>query len=446
MRRYIILLIVFLNASLSNAQTKKQKLEELLGSYARQEKFNGSVLVAINGEVLLDKGYGWQDIVAATANTPQTQYQVGSVTKQFTTAVIMKLQEQGKLKVTDKLSKYFPDYPKGDSITIEQLMTHTSGIYNYTNDENFMKNEVTKPHNQDEIIALFKNKPLDFSPGKNWSYSNSGYCLLGYIIEKVTGKPYEKNVREIIFQPTEMSSSGFDFTHLNGASKATGYLQYSGKTSPLAPIVDSSVSFSAGAIYSTTNDLYKWTKAVMAQKIIRPESWKSSLTPKLHNYGYGWAVDSLEGQLSFQHGGGIHGFNSNLVILPDQKISIVLLSNVNTPMLGEITKSLADILLDKPYTLPGERKAIDVAEKTLQELVGEYKFTPDFIITTTVENGKIYAQATNQPKFELFCEKPDLYFLKVVEAQLEFKRDATGKVDQLILHQGGKDLPAKKTK
>jgi CubicO group peptidase (beta-lactamase class C family) len=446
MKKKLCLAIAISFASLAEAQNTAQKLEELVGTYSKQDKFNGSVLVARDGEVLLDKGYGWQDIAGSKVNTTQSQYQVGSVTKQFTTAVIMKLQEQGKLKVTDKLSAYFPDYPKGDSITIEQLMTHTSGIYNYTNDENFMKNEVTKPHNRDEIIALFKNKPLDFTPGKDWSYSNSGYCLLGYIIEKVTGKPYEKNVREIIFQPTEMSSSGFDFTHLNGANKATGYLQYSGKTSPVAPIVDSSVSFSAGAIYSTTNDLYKWTKAVMAQKIIRPESWKSCFTPKLHHYAYGWAVDSLEGQPSIQHGGGIHGFNSNLVMLPDQKISIILLSNVNTPLLGEITKSLADILLDKPYTLPGERKAIEVAEKTLQELVGEYTFTPGFIITTTVENGKLFAQATNQPKFELFCEKPDFFFLKVVEAQLEFKRDAAGKVDQVILHQGGKDQPAKKAK
>lgn len=446
MKKYIAFIVVLFYSASVVAQSSEQKLDELLSIYTKMEKFNGSVLVARNGELLLDKGYGWQDITSGTANTVRSQFQVGSVTKQFTTAVIMKLQEQGKLKTTDKLSKFFPGYPKGDSITIEHLMTHTSGIYSYTNNEDFMKNEVTKYHQRDEMMALFKDKPLEFSPGKDWSYSNSGFVLLGYIIEKVTGKPYEKNVREIIFQPTGMNASGFDFTHLKGADKAIGYLSYSGKTSPLAPIVDSTASYSAGAIYSTTHDLYKWTQAVMAQKIISAASWKSSFTPKLNNYAYGWGVDSLEGQPAMQHSGGIHGFNSNLVILPEQKISIILLSNVNTPILGEITNQIAAVVLGKPYKLPSEKTVIEVPEKTLLEYVGEYALTPNFILTATVENGKLFVQATNQSKFEVFCEKPDFFFLKVVEAQLEFKRDATGKVDQVILHQGGKDQPAKKTK
>ena len=146
MKKYIAFIAVLFYSLSVAAQSTEQKLDELLSSYTKLEKFNGSVLVARNGELLLDKGYGWQDITGATANTVRSQFQIGSVTKQFTTAVIMKLQEQGKLKTTDKLSKFFPGYPKGDSITIEHLMTHTSGIYSYTNNEDFMKNEVTKYH------------------------------------------------------------------------------------------------------------------------------------------------------------------------------------------------------------------------------------------------------------------------------------------------------------
>jgi CubicO group peptidase (beta-lactamase class C family) len=446
MKKIISLFFVIPFCAITMAQTTVQKLEELLVTYAKQGKFNGAVLVARNGELLLDKGYGLQDMASATVITPHSQFQVGSVTKQFTSTVIMKLQELGKLQVTDKLSKYFPGYPKGDSINIEQLLTHTSGIYSYTNDENFMKNEVTKYHSRDEMMALFMNKPLDFPPGKDWNYSNSGYALLGYIIEKVTGKSYEKNVREIIFQPLGMTNSGFDFTHLKSANKATGYLSYSGKSSPVAPIVDSTVAYSAGAMYATTNDLYKWTKAVLAQKIIRPVSWKNSITPRLNNYAFGWGVDSLEGQPAIQHSGGIHGFNSNLVMLPEQKISIILLSNINTPLLDEITKNIADILLDKPYAIPTSRKVIDVPEPTLLEYVGEYSLSPNFILNVTVESGKLFVQATSQPKFEVFCEKADYFFLKVIDAQLEFQRTANGKVDQVILHQGGKNSTAKKTK
>ena len=152
-------------------------------------------------------------------------FQIGSITKQFTATVILKLQEENKLKVTDKLSQYFPDYPKGDSITIEQLLTHTSGIYSYTSDHVFMQHEVSKPADRQKMMALFKDKPLQFSPGTKWEYSNSAYSLLGYIIEDVAKMPYEQAVRKYIFSPVKMDHSGFDFTHLANINKATGYFR-----------------------------------------------------------------------------------------------------------------------------------------------------------------------------------------------------------------------------
>src|SRR6187549_1291973 len=221
------------------------KLDTLISAYAKLHKFNGSVLVAKNGVILLNKGYGYRNAENKVANNEQTIFQLGSVTKQFTSAVILKLQEEKKLSVSDKLSKYFPDFPKGDSITIEHLLTHTSGIYNYTNNGEFMANQVTNPTNREKIMALFKDKPLDFSPGTNWSYSNSGYSLLGYIIEIVVKKPYEEVVRNYIFNPLQMTHSGFDFTHLNSPEKAIGYFKVDSTTAALAPIVDSSVSYSA---------------------------------------------------------------------------------------------------------------------------------------------------------------------------------------------------------
>src|SRR5678816_3857245 len=150
------------------------KLEALIDAYSKLYKFNGAALVAKNGTILLNKGYGYRNSEDKVANNEQTIFQLGSITKQFTSAVILKLQEEKKLNVSDKLSKYFPGYPKGDSITIQQLLTHTSGIFNYTNNPDFMANEVTKPATRERMMALFRDKPFDFSPGTSWNYSNSG--------------------------------------------------------------------------------------------------------------------------------------------------------------------------------------------------------------------------------------------------------------------------------
>ncbi len=305
------------------------KLDTLLSAYAKLNKFNGSVLVAKNGVILLNKGYGYCDAAVKAPNDEQTIFQLGSITKQFTSAVILKLEEEKKLSVSDKLSKYFPDYPKGDSITIEELLTHTSGIYNYTNDGGFMKNEITKPATREKIMALFRNKPLDFSPGTGWNYSNSGYCLLGYIIEDVTKKTYEQAVRKYIFTPLHMTHSGFDFTDLKSNEKATGYFKLNDKETVAAPIVDSSVSFSAGAIYSTTGDLYLWHKALEKNMILSKEQQERAYTPVKNNYGYGWGIDSTEGKRRVSHGGGIPGFTTNISRVPEDDICIVLTAEGN---------------------------------------------------------------------------------------------------------------------
>lgn len=444
MKQIIATFAVLVSFSTISAQSIPAKLNELMTAYAQLDKFNGSVLVTQNGTILLNKGYGKADFGTNLDATPATQYQIGSVTKQFTAAVIMRLQEQGKLKVTDKLSTYIKDFPQGDKITIENLLQHTSGIFNYTNDGAFMQTGVTKSYNSEEMISRFKQKPLDFEPGTQWSYSNSGYFLLGYIIEKVTGKPYEKIMREFIFQPTGMTHSGFDFTHLTSADKATGYLSFSGASSLKSPIVDSTVSSAAGAIYSTTGDLNLWAQAVLQQKILKPASWKASFQANKNNYAYGWSRDSIQSRPAYSHGGGIHGFNSHLAILPEEKLTIIVLSNINTPLLEEITRNLAAIPLGKTYELPKGRSEISLGEDALKEYPGEYELAPTFKLTVRFENGKLTAQATGQQAFELFAEKKDFFFLKVVDAQVEFKRNDQGQIDGLILHQNGRAMPAKK--
>jgi len=444
MKKIFVLVAVLCIVHFSFAQG--DKLDALIEAYAKLYKFNGSALVAKNGNILLNKGYGYRNATDKVANNEQTIFQLGSVTKQFTSAVILKLQEEKKLSVSDKLSKYFPGYPKGDSITIEQLLTHTSGIYNYTNDGKFMANEVTKSANREMMMALFKDKPLDFSPGSSWSYSNSGYSLLGYIIEAVTKKPYEQAVRKYIFTPLKMTHSGFDFTHLKSNEKAIGYFKLNDKEKEEAPIVDSSVSFSAGAIYSTIGDLYLWHKALQKNSILSREQQEKAYTPVKNRYGYGWSIDSIEGKRRVSHGGGIHGFITTIARVPEDDICIVLLSNASYTTVGEISKSIFAILYGKEYELPKERTEIKLPEEKLKEYVGEYELNKDLHVVISLKEGALVAIPTGQKTEILYAEKEDLLFVKSQDIQLEFTRNEKKEIDGFILHQGGAKIPCKKIK
>jgi CubicO group peptidase (beta-lactamase class C family) len=444
MKKIFVLVAVLCIVHFSFAQG--DKLDALIEAYAKLYKFNGSALVAKNGNILLNKGYGYRNATDKVANNEQTIFQLGSVTKQFTSAVILKLQEEKKLSVSDKLSKYFPGYPKGDSITIEQLLTHTSGIYNYTNDGKFMANEVTKPSNREMMMALFRDKPLDFSPGTNWSYSNSGYSLLGYIIEAVTKQSYEQAVRKYIFTPLRMTHSGFDFTHLKSNEKAIGYFKLNDKEKEEAPIVDSSVSFSAGAIYSTTGDLYLWHEALQKNNILSREQQEKAYTPVKNRYGYGWSIDSIEGKRRVSHGGGIHGFITTIARVPEDDICIVLLSNASNTTLGEISKSIFAILYGKEYELPKERTEIKLPEEKLKEYEGEYELNKDLHVVISLKDGALVATPTGQKTETLYVEKEDLLFVKSQDIQLEFTRNEKKEIDGFILHQGGAKMPCKKIK
>ena len=446
MKKLFILFVAVFMVQQVFSQELAAKLDTLISAYARLYKFNGSALVAKNGAILLDKGYGYRNAAGKIVNNAQSIFQLGSITKQFTSTIILKLQEEKKLSVKDKLSKYFPQYPKGDSITIEQLLTHTSGIYNYTNDGNFMANEITKPASRDKITALFENKPLDFSPGTSWSYSNSGYSLLGYIIEMVTKKKYEQMVRDYIFKPLQMTHSGFDFTHLNVPEKTTGYFKLDNRTNTTAPIVDSTVSFSAGAIYSTTGDLYKWHKGLENYSILSKAQQEKAYTPVKNNYGYGWGIDSIDGKRGVGHGGGIPGYITSITRVPADDVCIILLSNASDESVGKLAKDLLNLPYNKPYEMPKERTTITIPGEKLKEYTGEYEMRPDLHVVMTVKDGLLIAAPTGQPQKELYAEKEDFFFEKTEDVQVEFTRNEKKEVDGFILHQGGANVTCKKIK
>jgi len=446
MKRLFILPLVLCIIVEGFAQDMSSRIDTLISTYSKMNKFNGTVLVSKNGTILLNKGYGYRNAADKILNSEQSIYQLGSITKQFTAAVILKLEQEKKLSVSDKISKYFPNYPKGDSITIQQLLTHTSGIYNYTNDGNFMANEITKPHNRDQMMALFENKPLDFSPGTAWNYSNSGYSLLGYIIEAVTKKSYEEAVRRYIFTPLGMTHSGFDFTRLNSLDKTTGYFILDNNRANIAPVVDSTISFSAGAIYSTTGDLYLWHEALQQNTILSQEQQEKAFTPVKNNYGYGWGIDSIEGRRRVGHGGGIPGYVTNESRVPEDDIDIVLLSNASDRSLDKITGAIYAILYNKPYELPKARASVQLPADILKQYEGEYEISPELHVVMTVKDGQLAALPTNQSEKILYAEKEDFFFQNDDDIQVSFTRNEAKAIDGFILYQGGRQMKCKKIK
>ena len=446
MKQFIASVAAFFFSITLLAQDKSRQIQNILAVYSKNGKFNGSVLVAQKGAVIYQGGYGFRNAEVKVQHEANSVFQIGSITKQITAAVIMQLQDEGKLSVQDKLSKYFSGFTNGDSITIENLLTHTSGIYNYTNDEKLMKGDVTKHFSQKQMLDIIRAYKPDFEPGTKWSYSNSAYSILGYIIEKVTLKPYERVVRERIFTPLNMTSSGFDFTHLLSPNKSIGYFSLSGKEPSKAPIVDSTLAYAAGAVYSTVSDLARWERAVTEGKLLKRESWKAVFTPYKNNYGYGWLVDTAFGRPFTSHSGGIHGFSSHLIRFPQDEVAVIMIDNTSSPHLAKISKTLAAIVLGEPFDMPVDRIAIDISPAVLTQYVGEYQLSPSFAINVSLEGNTLKAQATNQPQFDIYAEKENFFFLKVVDAQLEFIKDDSGKVTALILHQNGAKQTGKKVK
>ncbi|MCW3094272.1 MAG: beta-lactamase, partial [Ferruginibacter sp.] len=225
-----------------------------------------------------------------------------------------------------------------------------------------------------------------------------------------------------------------------------GYFKLSDTDSLAAPIVDSTVSFSAGAIYSTTGDLYKWHQALENNTILTQAEQQKAYTPVKNNYGYGWLIDSIEGKRRVGHGGGIHGFTTNIARIPEDDVCIVLLSNASDGSIGEITKNIFAILYNKEYTLPKERVAIQLPEEKLKQYTGEYEVQPSLHVIITVKDGHLLASPTGQTPKILFAEKEDLFFEKTEDVQLQFTRNDKSEVDSFILYQGGGRIPCKKIK
>jgi CubicO group peptidase (beta-lactamase class C family) len=362
--------------------------------------------------------------------------------------LIMQLREQGKVKLEDSVCVYVAPCPDAwTAVTIHHLLTHTSGIPTYTGLTPWRETNMV-PKTVEQIVALVRDLPLEWTPGEKYAYNNSGYFLLGIVVEKASGKKYEQALQDMILTPLGMTDTGYDWSKALLPRRAAGYTGR-GATLANAPALDMQQPYAAGAMYSTVEDLLKWDQALYTERLL-PQAAKTIMwTPFKENYAYGWTIGEpspavFGGHRRLVHGGGINGFSSVIVRLPDPNVTIIVLANNDTANAALVGRDLAAIYFGQPYTVPTARSIATVDPAIFDRYPGKYELTPGFVVTVTREGNSLMAQATGQGKFELFPESDTRFFAKVTALTMTFVSDSTGKVTHFILTQGGRDQHARK--
>ncbi len=446
LRPLVIALVAVLGlAARARCEELTPRFEEYMKKCVEVKHFCGTVLVSKGNDTLFARGYGFANAEHEVPNTTQTKFRLGSITKQFTAMAILILKERGKLTIEDPIGKYFDDGPKAwEKVTIHHLLTHTGGVPSYTDDLSYSM-KMMMPETVKSMIARFRDKPLDFKPGERFHYSNSGYFLLGAVIEKLSGKSYEAFLKEAIFEPLGMKDTGYDHAATLLPARASGYnLNDSGLTN--AAYLDMTQPYSAGSLYSTVEDLARWDRALRDGKLISKESYAKMYAPAKSNYAYGWMVTTSKGRKQIEHGGGINGFVTEILRYPDQGICAIVLCNVLPQDPAKVAHDLAAIALGDSYDLPKVRKVAKVDPKIFDAYVGRYQVGPNAIGTFSREGDRLILQITDQPKFEVFAESETTFFVKVVDAVITFVKDDKGKVTHVNIKQGARDIKAPRLK
>lgn len=439
--------------------SKEELVDAIFQRVIKGDSPGAAVLVAKDGEILYQKGFGFASLEHHVPIKPETKFRIGSITKQFTASAILKLQEDGLLSVNDPLSKFIPDFPRGGEVTIHHLLTHISGIHSYTSKPDLLKT-VTAEVKPAEHIESFKNDEFDFEPGEKWLYNNSGYFLLGYIVKEVSGESFADYLKNTFFEPLGMKDTGIHHWSLILEHEATGYA-YENSKFKKALDWDMSRAGGAGALYSTVEDMHRWNEAVFNGKVLSGSSLKAAFTPVTLNdgsvanamggkYGYGWMFSEIRGIDEIAHGGGLHGFSTYLMRCPKQNLTVTVLANCLGPPPGldpaGHAREIAEIYLWEDMEASGSFAVDATVDLSIYDAyVGRYDYR-SAILTVTREGDRLFGQLSGQPKFEIFPNSETEFFFKVVDAQITFVRDEAGEVTHVIHHQNGAEINAPKMK
>jgi D-alanyl-D-alanine carboxypeptidase len=364
LRLFFSLLLLFA-ALAARAQEVEKKVDEYVRAEMEKRHIPGvSIAVVKEGKPLFAKGYGLANVEFDAPAAADTVYQLASVTKQFTATAILLLAEDGKLSLDDKIAKFVPDAPSAwEGVTVRHLLNHTSGIKSYTSLPDFMSTP-GKAFSHSDMLKLIAAQPMDFQPGEKWTYNNSGYYLLGMIIEKASGKEYGEFLAERIFKPLGMTSTRFNSKALVVKGRAVGYTRASNETRN-AEFVHPSQPYSAGALISTVNDMAKWDAALYSDKVLKKAVLDIMWTPtqlkdgKTQDYGFGWSVGKIAGHREIGHGGGIPGFSTQISRFVDDKLTVIVLTNLDSGNAGSLARGIAAVYIPELAPKPAVAAAAD---------------------------------------------------------------------------------------
>ena len=542
MKKLLALLLIITTSSLGFAQKLDKTFDKMFNAQYPANEPGATVLVAKAGKIVYHKAFGMANMELGVKMQPNNVLEIASITKQFTAVAVLMLVEQGKINLDDDITKFIKDYPThGHTITVHHLLTHTSGIKSYTSMKGW-RELWRKDFTPTEMIDFFKNEPMNFAPGEAYSYNNSAYFMLGYIIEKASGQTYEEFVETNIFGALGMKSSRYCSNSEIIKNRASGY-QKKKDVYVNADYLSMSQPYSAGSLMSTVEDYFLWNRAIRNNTLIKKESKALAFTNyKLNNgeatdYGYGWGFDEIFGSPTIEHSGGIFGFSTKQIYLPTEDVLVVLFSNNDSKPSGQLAIKMAAIAVGKPFptkedaitvkteelkkfvgvyefddksiryiTLEDNQlyslkkgserfkifpikkntftyednfaniefvengkeikafmtsrsykaegvktdkalptnKEVNVATKTLERYLGVYEMQPNFDLTVTLDGDQLMVQVTGQPIIQVYPESQTKFFLKVIDAQIEFFANDKGVFDSFILYQNGQKVPGKK--
>jgi CubicO group peptidase (beta-lactamase class C family) len=431
-------LVFAFGASAATAEDRAERIDAYLSQYHALNQFDGSVLVADEKGVLFKKGYGMAQREWSAANAPDTKFRIGSVTKQFTATLVMQLVQEGKLSLDAKLSDLLPYYRKdtGEKVTLRQLLNHTSGIPSFTENPAYEEIRGGNRYGVEEVVKRYCSGDLQFEPGSQFRYNNSGYYILGAILEHLTGKSYGQLLSERITAPLKMANTACDSSREVISNRASGYRRFPGGVRN-CPYVDMSVPFAAGAMLSTVEDLYLWDRALYTERVLSEKSKQAMFTPGHGDYGFGWSVrkqpvgPQKAERTVISHSGGIEGFTAHIRRIPDEKLAVILLDNCEDGSLNAIAAGIVDVLYGREPA-PPKRSVAEVfyaihrkdgaaaAVAKLKEMkakdTGEYDFSE---------------RAVNLLGYQLLGEKAPDAAVAVFQMNVEMYPDSSNVYDSL---------------
>jgi CubicO group peptidase (beta-lactamase class C family) len=433
---FVICLLVFALAFVSEAQDVTSKISDYMNAQVKVNHFSGSILVAQHGKALVKQRYGSATTGSSNAQTEMDdRYRVGSIAKQFIAAAILKLQEKNKLQLQDSVCKYIAKCPNGwQEIKIFNLLVQSDGIPEVNS---ALDPQTVRPLNTASgLLVYLAKRPLEFKPGERFRYGNSGYAVLGAVIEKVSGEPYLEYLKNHIFVPSEMRDTGYD------AAEKIVSLDL-GKSGSITPSdLESTAPYSWGRLNSTVDDIYRWDRALDSEELLSKNSVNAMFTPYVDGYGFGWVVLKEFDRTLDTTAGGIYLFPSAIRRYLADDVCVVVLSNSVNSDAGRISRDLAAIFFKKHYELPVEHQAVNLNPATLNSYLGRYELSSGLVLVVSKDENGLMIQRSDEPKIKIFPESETRFFVKGLGTIINFVTGPQGSATRLVLQQGGREIPA----